>query len=87
MTAIQIERKSNEELDAISIERDRKRLFVLYADLKATASKSWLVHRMLGMGEAGTFYGAPGCGKGVIIEDMCPCVCISALVVNGTAGR
>jgi hypothetical protein len=71
MTAIQIERKSNEELDAISIERDRKRLFVLYADLKATASKSWLVHRMLGMGEAGTFYGAPGCGKGVIIEDMC----------------
>ena len=26
---------------------------------------------MLGFGEAGTFYGAPGCGKGVIIEDMC----------------
>src|ERR1700704_548838 len=71
MTAIQIERKSNEELDAISIERDRKRLFVLYADLKATASKSWLVHQMLGQGEASTFYGAPGCGKGVIIEDMC----------------
>ena len=26
---------------------------------------------MLGQGEASTFYGAPGCGKGVIIEDMC----------------
>jgi hypothetical protein len=65
MTAIQIER----------IERDRKCPFVLYADLKATASKSWLVHRMLGMGEAGTFYGAPGCGKGAIIEDMCLHIC------------
>jgi len=26
---------------------------------------------MLGQGEASTFYGAPGSGKGVIIEDMC----------------
>jgi AAA domain len=58
-------------LDEIAIEQDRKRLFVLYADLKSSASKSWLVHQMLGQGEASTFYGAPGCGKGVIIEDMC----------------
>jgi AAA domain len=44
--------------------------FVLYADLAATASKSWLVHNMLGAGEMSAFYGPPGCGKGVIIEDM-----------------
>src|SRR5207248_10105841 len=48
-----------------------KRRFVLYSDLKTSASKAWLVHQMLGQGEASTFYGAPGCGKGVIIEDMC----------------
>jgi AAA domain len=56
--------------DQVAIEQDRKRLFVMYADLKASASKSWLVRHMLGMGEASTFYGAPGCGKGVIIQDM-----------------
>jgi hypothetical protein len=61
----------NSELDRQVIEQDRKALFTLYADLKATASKLWLVDKMLGCGEASTFYGAPGCGKGVIIEDMC----------------
>ena len=44
--------------------------FVLYADLDATASKSWLVRNMLGAGEMSAAYGPPGCGKGVIIEDM-----------------
>lgn len=62
---------SNGELDRIALEQDRRALFTLYADLKATASKLWLVDKMLGCGEASTFYGAPGCGKGVIIEDMC----------------
>ncbi len=44
--------------------------FVLYANLAASSSKSWLVHNMLGAGEMSAFYGPPGCGKGVIIEDM-----------------
>jgi hypothetical protein len=61
----------NNELDRKATEQDRKALFTLYADLKATASKLWLVDKMLGCGEASTFYGAPGCGKGVIIEDLC----------------
>ena len=60
----------NSELDRQVIEQDRKALFTLYADLKPTSSKLWLVDKMLGCGEASTFYGAPGCGKGVIIEDM-----------------
>ena len=55
--------------DQIAIEQERK--FVLYVDLRDSVSKAWLVRHMLGMGEASTFYGAPGCGKGVIIEDMC----------------
>src|SRR5713226_3411927 len=62
---------TNNELDQIGTSQDRKRLFVLYGELKSTASKSWLVRQMLGQGEASTFYGAPGSGKGVIIEDMC----------------
>ena len=64
-----LEKLNSQTLDRIAIEQDRKRLFVLYSDLKDTASKPWLVHQMLGQGEASTFYGAPGCGKGVIIED------------------
>jgi hypothetical protein len=44
--------------------------FVLYADLAAFSTKSWLVHNMLGAGEMSAVYGPPGCGKGVIIEDM-----------------
>ena len=71
MTVIPIENMSNASLDALSIVHDRKRLFVLYSDLEASASKTWLVHHMLGKGEASTWYGAPGCGKGVIIEDLC----------------
>ena len=66
-----LEKLDSQTLDQIAIDQDRKRLFVLYGDLKDTASKPWLVHQMLGQGEASTFYGAPGCGKGVIIEDMC----------------
>jgi RecA-family ATPase len=54
---------SNEELD-------RKRLFVLYADLEPSSSKSWLVDRIFGAGELSAVYGSPGCGKGVIVEDM-----------------
>jgi len=47
-----------------------KRLFVLYGDLEASTTKPWLVDRMLGCGEMSAAYGPPGCGKGVIIEDM-----------------
>ncbi|WLA78811.1 AAA family ATPase [Bradyrhizobium elkanii] len=54
----------------IPAQADCKRPFVLYADLNVTESKAWLVHKMLGAGELSVFYGAPGCGKGVIIEDL-----------------
>jgi len=60
----------NAALDRLALIADRKRLFVLYAELDESASKSWLVHNMLGCGEVSAFYGAPGCGKGVLIEDM-----------------
>ncbi|MHC2273541.1 hypothetical protein ACVME8_000152 [Bradyrhizobium diazoefficiens] len=49
---------------------DCKRPFVLYADLSVTEGKAWLVDKMLGAGELSAFYGPPGCGKGVIIEDL-----------------
>lgn len=60
----------NNALDLEAARAARRRLFVLYADLQASASKSWLVSRMLGMGEVSAVYGSPGCGKGVIVEDM-----------------
>ena len=65
-----IHKMSNAELDRLAIARDRMKLFTLYADLDVTASKSWLVDKMLGTGEMSAWYGAPGCGKGVIIEDL-----------------
>ena len=61
---------SNRDLDALALIADRKRLFILYDDLDASSSKSWLVNKMLGAGEMSAFYGPPGCGKGVIIEDL-----------------
>ena len=70
-----VEASTNAELDRVVIENDRKQNnhklgFTLYADLAATSSKSWLVKNMLGASEMSAFYGPPGCGKGVIIEDM-----------------
>jgi RecA-family ATPase len=48
----------------------KPRPFVLYSELDASISKSWLIDKMLGCAEMSAWYGAPGCGKGVIIEDM-----------------
>src|SRR5262249_13174104 len=61
---------SHTELDRLALANDRKLLFGLYSELKASLSKSWLVDKMLGAGEMSAWYGPPGCGKGVIIEDM-----------------
>jgi RecA-family ATPase len=46
------------------------RPFVMYSELKESASKRWLVRGLLGEGESGAVYGQPGCGKSVLIEDM-----------------
>lgn len=62
--------KTNAELDMDIIRMERSRLFVLYDDLGETESKSWLVHGLFGSGEASAVYGAPGCGKSVLVEDM-----------------
>lgn len=66
-----IAQMNNAQLDALGERSDRRHLFVLYADLEASSSKSWLVDRMLGAGEFSAVYGAPGSGKGVLVEDMC----------------
>jgi hypothetical protein len=56
--------------NGISTPAKPARSFVLYSELLATSSKSWLVYKMLGAGEMSACYGPPGCGKGVIFEDM-----------------
>jgi RecA-family ATPase len=52
------------------IEVDRKRPFVLFRDLEARSTKEWLVHNLLGAGEASAWYGKPGDGKSVLVEDL-----------------
>jgi hypothetical protein len=62
----------NQELEAeiIALAAVNARPFVLYSELSASSSKAWLVRNMLGAGEMSAWYGPPGCGKGVIVEDM-----------------
>jgi AAA domain len=43
--------------------------FVLFDDID-DVSKQWLVANLFGAGEAAVFYGAPGCGKSVLAEDL-----------------
>jgi RecA-family ATPase len=46
------------------------RRFTLFAELEATSTKSWLVHNLLGDGDASVAYGKPGDGKSVLAEDL-----------------
>jgi hypothetical protein len=48
-----------------------KRSFVMYSELTDADNKLWLVRGLLGLGEASAVYGRPGCGKSVLVEDMC----------------
>ena len=61
---------SNDELDAIALRSDRPGHFKLFAELSSECRKEWLVHGLLGGGDASAFYGVPGCGKSVLVEDM-----------------
>jgi hypothetical protein len=61
----------NNSLDTKAILIDRKRLFVLFRELGLGDSKDWLVKGLLGHGEASAFYGKPGDGKSVLVQDMC----------------
>lgn len=60
------------ELDLEAIIRNRPGRFVLYREvaLRARHSKDWLVEGLLGAGEASAFFGAPGDGKSVLVEDL-----------------
>ena len=44
--------------------------FILFADLQLDSNKEWLVHRLLGHGEASVWFGKPGDGKSVLVEDL-----------------
>jgi hypothetical protein len=52
--------------------RNRPGRFVLFSELalRARPSKDWLIQGLLGAGEASAFYGAPGDGKSVLVEDL-----------------
>jgi phage/plasmid primase-like uncharacterized protein len=44
--------------------------FALFDALGIVSRKKWLVDRLLGLGEASSFYGEPGSGKSVLAEDL-----------------
>ena len=69
---------SNAELDLIPLKQERKLNFRLYREFAVESRKEWLVHNLLGAGDASAFYGVPGCGKSVLVED---------LALNIAAGR
>ena len=58
----------NAALDAQILALDRG--FVLFRDLQARSTKEWLVHSLLGHGDASALYGKPGDGKSVLAEDL-----------------
>jgi hypothetical protein len=66
-----VELASNRELDTMALIADRKRTFLLFCDLATADTKEWLVKGLLGHGEASAFYGKPGDGKSVLVEDLC----------------
>jgi AAA domain len=57
-------------MDAKVSQLERKGRFLLFCELDAQSSKEWLVHNLLGHGEASVFYGKPGDGKSVLAEDL-----------------
>ena len=67
---IELAEVSNNELDAITLRRERPGQFKLFCELNAVSRKVWLVHGLIGTGDASAFYGVPGCGKSVLVEDM-----------------
>jgi uncharacterized RmlC-like cupin family protein len=60
----------NATLDAKIIQLERKGRFLLFCELEAQSSKEWLVHNLLGHGEASAMYGKPGDGKSVLAQDL-----------------
>ena len=64
-----IDTASNAQLDAQIIRLERG--FTLFADLETQSNKEWLVHNLLGHGDAVCMYGKPGDGKSVLAEDLC----------------
>ena len=43
---------------------------MLYRELETESRKEWLVHNLLGAGDASAFYGVPGSGKSALVEDL-----------------
>jgi hypothetical protein len=64
--------------EQVSRRRDTKQVpsasgglpFQLFGDLGNEMRKTWLVKGLLGVGEMSSFYGEPGSGKSVLVEDL-----------------
>jgi hypothetical protein len=50
--------------------RSRKERFILFSEIETEITKDWLVDSFLGADETSSYYGKPGDGKSVLVEDM-----------------
>src|SRR5690242_11046331 len=48
----------------------RKGRFLLFKEIDLQVTKEWLVRGFLGADETSAYYGKPGDGKSVLVEDM-----------------
>lgn len=60
----------NNRRDVIALLHDRRHKFKLYRELETESRKEWLIKDWIGDGEASAWYGAPGSGKSVLIQDV-----------------
>ena len=63
------ERNGGRQPTGGSMKADARR-FTLFAELEINSTKEWLVHHLLGDGDASVLFGKPGDGKSVLAEDL-----------------
>jgi RecA-family ATPase len=74
--------------DAPGAEQTRaRRPFTLYDELTTDSNKNWLIHNLLGAGEASCMYGKPGDGKSVLAQDLGLHVAANAIASRLWHGR
>jgi hypothetical protein len=56
--------------EIISLHKERRLMFVTFADIDEHPRKDWLVRDFLGVGEMSAIYGAPGTGKSALAGDL-----------------
>src|SRR5262249_35497694 len=69
-----MDRPTVAEVDAtflrLSGKKESSLKWTTYSQIDAAPRKDWLVRDLLGAGELSAWYGAPGCGKSALMNDL-----------------